>query len=505
MTQYPTLIATRWVYLFALAIGFLQALAFDIPFDSPISWAAPLLSFLSLWAFLRVLCQLSPKRGGLFAYLFALAYFGHGLNWVYISMANYGGAPIVFAVLANISVIAYLALYWLLGGYLIIKLGSAVNQRLLLAAPLIALLEWLRSIFLIGFPWLSVGYAWVDSPFAHLAAFGGVFFLSFLVILIAAFCLLTIALRYRLLLLGSVFALSAGLAFVDFSSNKQSPLQLALIQGNMSVITEYHKQRMDKNLIQYHNLTDKALEQQKKTDLVIWPEAAIPYFYVDAKEFLQKIHHRQTLSHFDLISGVPNYMQGDYYNSVLLQKENGNKVQFYHKQHLLPFGEYLPFRRLFAFFENYVSIPMSDFSRGDVIQPAFNVGENRLSPSICFEIVFGNEIRQNALQADMLLNLSNDAWFGRSKAQRQHLNIARLRAIENQKPLVRATNNGLTVIVAANGQVKQSLPPFQDGVLSAAVSGVDSKTPYARWGDMPWLIGFVLMAGWILFAAFRPR
>ncbi|PID33597.1 MAG: apolipoprotein N-acyltransferase, partial [Thiotrichales bacterium] len=222
-------------------------------------------------------------------------------------------------------------------------------------------------------------------------------------------------------------------------------------------------------------------------------ETAIPYFYQDVRLFLDDIHRLQQEKSFDLISGVPTYTDEKYYNSILLQPKTATPIaSFYKKQHLLPFGEYMPLRGLLNIFKDYVQIPMADFSRGEIVQQPFTIGLNRFAPSICFEAVFGNEIRQNAKNVDVLLNISNDAWFGKSKAQNQHLNIVRMRAIENKKYLIRATNNGITAVISPNGTVEKSLPSFEEGVLIASVIGNDKNTLYSTIGDMPYVISFIL-------------
>lgn len=494
----PILASRPIVYAVAVTLGLLQAITFDFSFDSGLRWLAPLFSSLSLLGFLALLVHLSPKRAALFGYLFGLATFGWGINWVYISMANYGGAPLSFAILANAGVVAYLALYWLLAALLITLFGKTSNQRLLLAAPITALLEWLRSVALSGFPWLSIGYGWVDTPIAHLASLGGVFFLSFVIVLLIALFLLKIRRFHKNLLLLKLTVLIALLSVPFFPLKETGQATVALIQGNMPVITQYNSRRMTENLVEYESLTEQAFEKNAAIDLVIWPESSIPFFYQDTFDFLKNIQRKQQRQHFDFISGVPyaDIDKEQIYNSVFLQtpKDTIGQPQRYNKQHLLPFGEYLPLRFLFAFFNDFVSIPMADFSRGNLVQPAFASHGLTFAPAICFEAVFGNEIRQNARQAEVLLNISNDAWFGQSKAQAQHLNITRMRAIENQKMLIRATNNGLTVILSPSGKVVQSLPPFTQGTLTATVKGYDSLTLYARFGDTPWLILFAIFA-----------
>ncbi len=519
-------ITYRLLYPLALLLGFLQAVAFDNHFDFSLLPFGNPLSLLSLFGFLLILQYLTPKRAMLFGYCFGLGLFAWGLNWVYISMSRFGGAPLSFAVLANAGVVVYLALYWLLAAYLITKVGRTSNQRLLLAAPIIALLEWLRSVFLIGFPWLSLGYSAVGHTIARdWAPLGGVFLVTCMLVLEAALLVFIFnrvskaadsnrQSRYFWIAVGffpaaKIILLVLQPFWLPLQPSSDTPTAtVALVQGNMPVITDYDEARMMQNLLQYMRLTDKLLAdddnrpdnkdnketQQQIPEVIIWPEAAIPYFYRDAKDFLSSIHNSQRQKGFDLITGVPqvNIEKEQYYNSILLQSKTPSKPQFYNKQHLLPFGEYLPFRPLFSFFKDYVDIPMSDFSRGTLIQSPFIAGGLSFAPGICFEAVFGDEVRQNARHAQVLLNVSNDAWFGKSKAQFQHFTIARMRAIENYKYLVRATNNGLTAIVNPSGEVVAALTPFKDGVLQYNISGYKVETLYARYGDKPWLLLFVL-------------
>lgn len=486
---------TPWLYLIALVLGLLQAMVFDFAFDSSLVVLAPVFSVLSISGFLWILNNLTPKKALLFGYIFGLGVFAWGLNWVYISMARFGGSSVFFAILANIAVISYLALYWLAIAYCITKLGKTTNQRLLLAAPVIALLEWVRSVFLLGFSWLSIGYGWIDTPISTFAALGGVWLVSFLVVLMCSVALLSIKRLQKLLLFIGLIALLA-IFYPSFNPDTaEKKATVALLQGNMPVITEYNHKHMQANMEVYSQLTDATLASGKSPEVIIWPESAIPYFHNEISVFRANLLSKQQERHFDFISGVPyvDMRQRKFYNAILLQKAQSQSEQYYFKHHLLPFGEYLPFRSVFDFFEEYVSIPMSDFSRGREIQPSFLAAGLKFSPSICFEAAFGDEIRQSAAHADILLNISNDAWFGRSKAQAQHLNIARMRAVENQKTLIRATNNGITAIISPTGAVIQSLPAFKKGWLTATVSGYETTTRYAQWGDSPWVILFILL------------
>ncbi len=484
--QIEKIVQTRWLYALALALGLMQACVFDFAPQSSLSWLAAVLSEVSLAGFLLLLMSLTPRRARRFGYIFGLGVFAWGLNWVYISMSTFGGAPLFFALGANILVVLYLSLYWLAIAFFIMKLGKTPNQRLLLAPAVIALVEWLRSFFLIGFPWLSIGYGFVDNVLGQCAAYVGVFGVSFLAVWLVVILLLDVSKYLRAVLLAVTLCCVAVMEYLPSitpDSAKSASAKVSLVQGNMPVITRYDNQRMMKNTLQYQKLT-KELLRVEQPDVIIWSESAIPFFYVEVGGFLEEMLHLQQEQHFDFITGIArvDWRTKAAYNAIFLQTQR-QEQQFYDKVHLLPFGEYLPFRSLFAFFERFVSIPRADFSRGTAVQAPFRAGGLVFSPSICFEAVFGNEIRRSAQHAQVLLNISNDAWFGRSKAQAQHVNIARMRAIENRKPLVRATNDGRTVFVDSRGRITHSLPPFTAGTLTAVVTASNVRTGYAIWGD----------------------
>lgn len=492
--------------LLGLLLGFLQALVFDFPFDAVFVFLAPLLSVLSLGGFLWVLKNLSPRQAMLFGYCFGLGLFAWGLNWVYISMDRFGGSSTLFAVLANAAIVMYLALYWLIGAYLIARLGRTPNQGLLLAAPVIVLLEWVRSVFLLGFPWLSIGYGWIDTPVSQLAAIGGVWLVSFVVILMLSVLMTSIKMIFKAVFL---IGLTAILFLVPKTLEQpmlDNSVKVALLQGNMSVITAYDDARMMENVTAYSSLTDKVIASGEQPDVIVWPESSIPYFQTDIALLKRDLLSLQQKHQFDFISGLPYFdrSQRQFFNAILLQKADGSidDSQYYFKQHLLPFGEYLPFRSIFNFFKDFVTIPMADFTAGQTGQADFVINGLVFSPSICFEAVFGNEIRQKAAQADVLLNISNDAWFGQSKAQAQHLNIVRMRAVENQKNLIRATNNGITAIIAPTGEVTQHLKPFTRDYLIANVAANRQLTFYSRYGDTPWLLLFTGMIVLVLVSCY---
>ncbi|MPV85208.1 apolipoprotein N-acyltransferase [Ostreibacterium oceani] len=514
---------SKWRYVIAVLLGFILALTFDARHDIALTWLPTITALSVLAIFSGLLVRLSPKSALVFGYCFGLGLFGYGLNWIYISMDAFGGAPLYFAVFANACVILYLSLYYALGSFLVVKLAKSINHRLCLIAPVFAGLEWVRSVFFIGFPWLSLGYTTIETPLAYLSRVGGVFFVSFLLLMTVTLCQLqirnnlkTIAIGiYLMTVLVAIALVSRPPASSVIGQPAPTPITAALIQGNMDVITKFDPETMDQSLIQYDRLTQAALEKHADAiDLVVWPETAIPYFYEQVPYVRERIQLMQTDYQFDFISGVPHTTDEfiTIYNAIFAQTAKqipaptqtlaptqapaqsiADTNQFYYKSHLLAFGEYLPMRGFFDFFRDYVTIPMSDFSRGETVQPAFTVAGIELAPSICFEAVFGDKIRQNARQAQALVNLSNDGWFGRSKAQPQHLNIARMRAIENQKPMLRATNNGISAIIDADGQITQTTPAFDSGMVVGEFTPSHAVTPYSRFGDRLGLVLYSLM------------
>lgn len=300
------LIQTRWLYLTAPVLGFLLAMPFDFAHDASLRFMGVLFGTSALIGYLFIVQFLTPKRAMLFGYLFGLAFFAWGLNWIYISMATFGGAPLAFAILANAAVVAYLALYWLLTSYLIVKLGQTPNQRLLIAPAVIALLEWVRSVFLIGFPWLSLGYG-MGSPNAF-APIGGIFFVSFMLVLATSLFvgvlvekdsklkrLFFIAIVGVVLLKHFIFPLLS-----DYSPRKsEHSTTLSLIQGNMPVITEYNDERMAQNLVKYHLLTEKVLEKKctpkrrRYLSMVsLFPQKKLLVIYAPMSSFGQRLPSR---------------------------------------------------------------------------------------------------------------------------------------------------------------------------------------------------------------------
>ncbi len=441
----------------------------------------------------------TPRRAAYLGGLFGLGWFGSGIYWINISLHQYGHAPLTFALLATFVVVLIMALYPAVVGYVLARWTQpGLLQCLLLAPALWTLLEWVRSWLFTGFPWLSLGYSQTDSPLAGMAPYLGVFGVSWAVMLSAGLLLCLLRGERRGPCVAGVLGLWLGiwgLGQIDWVQAQGEPLRVSLVQGNISQDQKWQPEVMDKTLAHYVELS---LEATENSDVIIWPETAIPGFYQDMEAFVAALQTEAERSHTDYLSGIPSgsWENGVFYNSVI---SLGRSQGFYHKRRLLPFGEYLPLRGLLMFFRDFVQIPMADFNRGAVEQPLLQVGGHPVGVSICFEAAFGSEIRLALPAARFLVNVSNDAWFGESLAPHQHLQIARMRALETGRYMARATNTGVSAIIDQQGKITTQSDLFVSQVLTGTVQPFSGITPYVRVGD--WAIvgfsGFLLVFGWI--------
>lgn len=470
--------------LLSFFLGALLTLAFS-PFDH---W---LLAFVSLsglsWLWLNP-HEHHPIRYG---FLFGLGNFSTGVHWVYISMYAYGGAPLFFAVGANILLILYLSLFPLLIGLLLHYLSRPATVRRALLIPLFWITgEIIRSYLFSGFPWLSVGYTQLYGLFKGIIPLAGMFAAGFILMLICSL----LAFSYYRSGFAAIFAasligvMSFSTQFLSFTTPIGNPISVALIQGNVAQLTKFEPEQMLRDMQDYIQLIDERREQ-----VVILPETAFA--------FMEELIHDDYLNALDkqyreknqaIILGMPtgNYEKGEYYNSVITL---GSAHGRYHKKHLLPFGEYLPMRRLFSFFRHFVTIPMGDFSRGESVQPLLSTNGVSAGVFICFEGAFGRVVQPYSY-AQYLINVSNDGWFQDSIAADQHLQLTQVRALELGREIARATNNGHTVFIRSDGSIAERLPRFQRAVLSHTIQPRTGQTPYAKYGEKPLIYGLLLYA-----------
>ena len=481
----------RFRALAALALGAMMVAGF-----APLEWfPLPILS-------LAGLCLLwqgqTPRRAAGLGFLWGAGCFLAGVSWIYVSLHDVGGMVWPLAAGATLLFCAYLALFpGLVGyGYARWRRGHNLLDALLLAS-LWCIGELLRGYLFTGFPWLALGYSQTaPSPLAGYGAVLGSYGLGWLVALLAG---LLVALTQKpgrvvaLVLAVAIMAGGAVLHTVSWTDETGDAFSVSLLQGNIPQSLKWDPERLHLSMAAYLTLA-----QQHPADLVVLPETAIPLFL---DRIPQDVLAGLTANGPVLLGAAAGIGGDDYINAAVLMNRNGDgsfSALRYAKRHLVPFGEYIP--PGFAGFLQLVNIPLAGFTPGPAVQPPLPWRGQQLMPNICYEDLFGEEIRE-ALRSEnaatVLINLSNTAWFGHSLAQPQHLQIARLRAMETGRPMLRATNTGMTAVIAADGTVTDLLPPFTQGALQATVRGRTGLTPYDRWGNAA---AFVLAALGLLLA-----
>lgn len=461
------------------------------------------LAILSLAGLVALIARQSrPRDAAWLGFAWGLSAFLGGVSWVYVSMHDIGGMPMPLAALATVLFCAYLALFPALACAATKAFASGRPVRdALLFASLWTLAEWLRGSLFTGFPWLAIGYSQSPpSPLAGFAPLFGVFGLSFAVSLCAAQIGWS---RRWLQALGATLpavalaVLGWAVAQITWTAPQGAPLTVSLLQGNVAQSLKWQPDRFAHSLQNY-----LALAEAHPARLIVLPETALPGFWDTIPPVYRARWQALAIAgDGDVLIGVPMEDQrGRYYNAVIAL--GGSGLQYYAKRHLVPFGEFVP--PGFGWLLRLMRIPMSDFSAGARDQAPLQVAGLRVAMNICYEDLFGDEIvrgmGRGEHQAGLLVNLSNVAWFGRSLAPAQHLQISQLRALETGRPMLRATNTGMTAVVSPEGRVEAALPPFTRGALTATVSGRQGETPYMIWGDWPVL---VLSVMWLVVSVLR--
>jgi apolipoprotein N-acyltransferase len=386
-----------------------------------------------------------------------------------------------------------LALYYGLAGWLIRRLSPQTGPRawvgpILVLPSVWVLLEWVRGWLFTGFPWLYIGNGQINplpvigAPMAGLAPVLGIHGLSLAVALSAGLVVIAVRRRGRArkAAVGTLVALwlaAALLGRVEWTEPDGDPLVATVVQGNVEQSLKWAPDGLLPTIEIYLTMTREALGN----DLIVWPETAIPGFLHEVQSGLMDPLGQDAREHgSEIVIGVPVMeTQARYFNGLI---SIGSAEDRYFKRHLVPFGEFLPFKGVLRPLIDWFDVPMSDFSRGTAPRPLLQVGAHRVGVSICYEDIFSEEVRQALPDADYLINVSNDAWFGDSLAPHQHLEFARLRALENARPLVRATNTGISAIIDHRGRVLGSIPSFVRGNYSAKIQPRQGTTPFSRFG-----------------------
>ncbi|TAN72080.1 MAG: apolipoprotein N-acyltransferase, partial [Gallionella sp.] len=438
--------------------------------------------------------------------------FNAGIGWIYVALHDYGDMPMLLALPATFLFAAFLALFPALAGYAQARFQAANGLRAALVIPAIwVLIEWLRGTIFTGFPWLTLGYAHSDSPLAGYAPLFGVYGVS-LAAAVGAGLLGTFALQYigangnagavrwsrpGMVALAALLVLwvsGAALRAIAWTQPRGASFSVSLVQGNIAQDIKFREESLAGTLETYLRLT-----LQNPARLTVLPESALPLLRQEMPQSLvEELREHARKNDGDILIGAFERDNGSYYNSVFSLSEDGE--QHYRKQHLVPFGEFIPLRPLLGpLINGALNIPMGDLARGDARQAPLDVAGQRVAANICYEDVFGEEIIRALPQATLLVNFTNDAWYGHSHAAAQHNQISQLRALETGRMMLRATNTGVTSIIGADGKIVQQLPQHQEGVLRGRAQGYDGITPYVRWGNaaVMLLIALMLSYAWV--------
>ena len=429
------------------------------------------------------------------------------IPWVVVTMVRYGQMPWAGALAVLLALSAYLACYpaaftFVLGRFPLPPALFPVG-----AATLWTALEYLRTYALSGFPWNLLGYSQLPNlPFAQVATVTGVYGVSFLLVLANAALVVPLmpGLPRRagwgiasavLLLIGMIHGM--GFWTLRGIENSAAPLRVGLVQGNIEQALKWSPAALDLTLGKYARLSAEAASGG--VDLVVWPETAAPLLLRQDPARLAQVRALAESLGRPLLVGAPDRAAGEparLLNSAILLGPDGRLLAKYDKMHLVPFGEYVPLRPL-LFFVDKIATGIGEFVPGEA-RTMFRLPGGTFAASICFEVIFPAEVRAAvAGGAEFLVNITNDAWFGRSAAPAQHLRMAAFRALETRRYLARAANTGISAVVDPYGRVLAATPLFEEAVLVGQLWARRDLTPYVRFGDWFAAAASLAVAGWI--------
>ncbi len=433
----------------------------------------------------------TAKQAALTGFMFGLGLFGTGIYWIFISLHTYGGMPGIMAGLSTFLLAAFLSLFPAITGALSKHISARQKHAFLLAVPIFwALSDWVRSWIFTGFPWLTIGYSQLpQSPLAGYVPVVGIYGVSIITVLVAslAYALLNKnTMTYRRVSLAALLGIIIGgalLKTVEWSAPSGKPLSVSLLQGNIDQTIKWAPEIAEHTLNQYLKMVE-----QSKAKLIILPETAMPVLSSNIpEEMLSRLKQHGINNQGDILVGMVERENGEYFNSVLSYGTSQTAV--YRKSHLVPFGEFIPFKMVFGWiYRDWLNMPLSDLSRGSIAQQPMPVAGEKVAVNICYEDVFGEEIIRQLPQATLLVNVSNDAWYGDSYAADQHMQFSQARALETGRMMLRATNTGATAIIDRKGHVISHAPHFEQTSLDGVVQGYTGTTPYVRWGNWPFVI-----------------
>lgn len=430
-----------------------------------------------------------PQKAFIQGFVWGLGLFGVGISWVSVSIHTFGHLPNFYAYLITGLFVCYLALFPALCAFAFrVLCPTSEYKRALLFSGLWCISEYLRANLMTGFPWLLLGFGQIDTPLKYLLPIIGVYGIGFLIAL-AACCLTHIfktpernTLVRMAWLVGFVLILitPASLKNINWSQWDKSPLSVGVVQANLSMRDKWNEQLFWKIIKHYHRAIQPLLA---KKDIIVLPEAAIPLPSGYVQDFLTELHQQAQKNKSAILFGIPEEIYPEkthFYNTL---STIGLSEGRYRKQHLVPFGEYLP--RFLEPILRPLNLVMSDMQAGDAQQPLASAQHHPFATLICYELAYPCILRQQLPQAQWIVSLSDDGWFGHSLASYQQLQMAQALSILTSRYQIVANNDGLSSIITPRGRLQKTLPAFSSGILEGNIYPAHGSTPWVIWGDAP--------------------
>jgi apolipoprotein N-acyltransferase len=476
------------------SIAFLLGSAMSLGF-APFGWS--LLAPLLVLPLLYVCMTVSPRDALGHAFWFGLGMFLAGTYWIYISVHVFGNAALWIALLLMLGLALIMAGFVSLAGWLISRLSRGDYWQMLLVAPAAwVLVEWLRGWVLTGFPWLALGYGQIDGYFAGWAPLLGVYGVSFMLLVSTTAVLVALMTTgaQRFVAMSAVFLpwLTGGILLVpDWTEPVGKPIRASIVQAGVSQDKKWDRDQL-RPIMTFYRRSTLGLPD---SEIVVWPEVAIPALNDQVASYIDLVRSDLLHTGRSVVFGIlersfEDNPEGNIFNSVFVL--NGEQLRSYRKRHLVPFGEYFPVPASVREWMKMQNLPHSDLSAGEDVQPLLVAANGaRLAVAICYEDAYGAEQLYAFPEANLIINVSNDAWFGDSIAPHQHLEIARMRALEVGRSAVRSTNTGISAFIGADGELLDVGKQFEEQIMTADVELRSGMTPYANFGNLP-IIGLCL-------------
>jgi apolipoprotein N-acyltransferase len=512
-TQHPPLIKVL-IILALLCSGALQTLSLA-PFDF---WLLGPISIVIILLVTRALNAPSQNfKGFFYGWVFGLGLFGSGASWVYVSIHTHGHAPPFLAGSLTLFFVAGLALFPALSFFIYgrLKTSSKTGNALLFTSCWV-IGDLFRTYFLTGFPWLFLGYAHLDTPLAGWIPIIGIYGLTAISVASGIALYFSASLFVKVLpvfikgkkyyhpskfrshyhpkkiafKLGFIFLISLfwfkGPLFntIKWTTENEKELKVAVLQTNIPQEEKWKSSQRYKTL----NLLEQMTAEAWETDLILWPETAVPLLYDQAVPFIERVSKDAKLHNSNIISGLPfRKFDADHKTQILHNSiiSFGQGEGIYHKQKLVPFGEYVPLQDLLRGLIAFFDLPMSDFRTGSSDQAPLRSFDYQVAPFICYEVVYPDFVSQNIKGSEFLLTISNDSWFGSSIGPLQHLQMAQMRAAENRRFMIRGTNNGISAVIDNYGKVVDQSEQFVRTTLYSQVKLFQGETPFMKYGSWP--------------------